>query len=118
MMPAVPVPESAGIRTPIEVKLKPHYRYNPARRLFETAAGKNFKPAGDLPRNTRLVYKVPALAQADPLKLSKAERDLRRFMQVILPEGASAADYVAVVRAWPSVEDAWVAPQFSLPSRF
>ncbi len=48
-------------------------------------------------------------------KLSPSERDLRRYMQVILPDGVSAADYVEIVRAWPSVEEAWVAPEVSLP---
>ncbi len=115
MMPAVPLPQSAGIKTPVEVKLKPKYRYDSSRRVFESDTGERFKPSGDLPKNTRIVYKVPALAEADPARLSKHEKDLRRYMQVILPEGESPADYVETIRAWPSVEDAWVAPEISLP---
>jgi hypothetical protein len=68
--------------------------------VFESDSGKRFKPS-DLPKNTRIVYKVPALAAADPVKLSRYEKDLRRYMQVILPEGASPADYVEIIRAWP-----------------
>lgn len=99
----------------MEVKLKRKYRYDSGRRMFESASGERFKPSGDLPKNTRIVYKVPALAEADPAKLSKHEQDLRRYMQVILPEGVSPAEYVEAIRAWPSVEEAWVAPEISLP---
>jgi hypothetical protein len=99
----------------VELKLKPRYRYDSSRRVFESESGERFKPSVELPKNTRIVYKVPALAEADPAKLSKYERDLRRYMQVILPTGESAADYVDAIRAWPSVEDAWIAPAVSLP---
>jgi hypothetical protein len=115
MMPAVPVPRSAGIRTPVEVKLKPKYRYDSSKRVFESERGERFKPSGDLPKHTRIVPKVPALAQAHPAKLSKYEKELQRYFQVILPEGESPADYVEAIRRWPGVEDAWVAPEVSLP---
>jgi hypothetical protein len=82
MMPAAHLPRSTGIRTPVEVKLKPKYRYDLDKRVFESDSGERFKPSGDLPRNTRIVYKVPALAKADPAGLSKHEKDLRRYMQV------------------------------------
>jgi hypothetical protein len=116
MMPSVPPPQGAKIRVPVEVKLKRTYRYDPTRRVFRSESGKLFAPAADLPKATLIVYKVPSLAAADPAKLSKSERDLRRYVQVILPEGESAADYIDVIRAWPSVEDAWLAPQISLPT--
>jgi hypothetical protein len=116
MMPAVPVPRGAGIKRPVEVKLKPRYRYDASKRVFESDSGKRFKPSGDLPRNTRIVYKVPALAEADAAKLSKHEKELRRYLQVILPDGESPADYVDAIRSWPSVEEAWVAPDVSLPT--
>jgi hypothetical protein len=118
MIPAVQVPRGAGIKTPIEVKLKPRYRYDPARRVFESDSGKVFKPAADLPKKTRIVHKVPALAVADPKTLSRHERDLGRYLQVILPEGKSPADYVETIRSWPGVEAAWVAPEVSLPHAF
>lgn len=117
MMPVVPVPKTAGIKIPVEVKLKRQFKYDPSRRVFESDSGERFQPSGDLPKNTRIVHKVPALATANPAKLSKSEKDLRLFMQVILPAGESAADYVEAIRAWPSVEDAWVGPEASLPNR-
>ena len=113
-MPAAPPPQNDGIKAPVEVKLKPKYRYDSRRRIFESDSGERFKPTG-LPRHTRIVYKVPALAEVDPAKLSRHEKDLRRYMQVILPEGESPADYIEPIRAWPSVEEAWLAPEISLP---
>jgi hypothetical protein len=115
MIPAVPVPRSAWIKVPVEIKLKPQYRYDAGKRVFVSEKGERFRPDGALPKGTRIVYKVPALAEADPRKLSASERDLQRYMQVILPQGEAAADYLEIVRAWPSVEDAWVAPEVSLP---
>ena len=47
--------------------------------------------------------------------LSQAEKELRRYMQVILPQGVSPQDFVEIVRAWPSVEEASVGPDVSLP---
>lgn len=37
-------------------------------------------------------------------------------MQVILPPGVSPRDFVEIVRAWPSVEEASVGPDVSLPN--
>jgi len=116
MMPAVPAPKSAAIRVPVELKLKRNYKYDSRKRVFESGSGTSFDPYRDLPKDTRIVYKVPALAAADEAKLSKPEKDLRRYMQVILPQGVSPQDFVEIVRAWPSVEEASVGPDVSLPS--
>ena len=115
-MPAVRAPRNAAIQGPVEVKLKPRYRYDPGKRVFESASGARFDPGNDLPKKTRIVYNVPAFAGMETAKLSKSERDLQRYMQVILPVGASPQDYVEIIRAWPSVEEAWVAPEVSLPN--
>ena len=84
--------------------------------MFESGSGTSFDPYHDLPKDTRIVYKVPALADADESGLSKPEKELRRYMQVILPPGVSPQDFVEIVRAWPSVEEASVGPDVSLPS--
>ena len=112
MMPAVPLP--GHIRVPLDLKLKRGWRFVPERRVFESDSGEKFAPR--LPRNTRIVYKAPVLARADEATLSKHEKELRRYLQMILPPGESAADYVRIVRAWPGVEEAQVAPDVSLPS--
>jgi hypothetical protein len=113
MMPAVPAPRH--VRVPVDAKLKRGWRYVPARRAFVSGSGQTFAPTG-LPSHTRIVAKVPALAEADPATLSRAEKDLRRYFQVILPPGVPAADYVNLVRAWPPVEESHVAPEVSLPT--
>lgn len=115
MIPAVPLPAGSKVRTPIDLKLKSKWRFDTSRRVFVTDSGQEFAPRGELPKNSRIVYKVPSLVEADEAKLSKYEKDLRRYMQVILPAGESPADYVNVVRAWPCVEEAQVAPEISLP---
>ena len=117
MMPAVPVPKNSGIRSPVEVKLKPNWRYDTSRRTFVSDDGDEFLPGTDVPKGTKLVYKIPGLADIDDKKLSTDEKDLKRYMQVILPAGESPKQYVDIVRSWDSVEDAQVAPEISLPGR-
>jgi hypothetical protein len=116
VIPAVPLPAGSKVRTPIDLKLKPGWQFDTKRRVFVSRAGEEFAPRGELPRNSRIVYKAPKLAEADETRLSKHEKDLRRYMQVILPAGESPADYVDAVRAWPPVAEAAAGPQLSLPS--
>ena len=116
MIPAVPLPAGSKVRTPIDLKLKPGWAFDTKRRVFVSRAGEEFAPRAELPRNSRILHKAPRLAEADETRLSKHEKDLRRYMQVILPAAESPADYVDAVRAWPPVAEAAVGPQFSLPS--
>ena len=115
MIPAVPVPRSAGILRPVELKLKPGWRYDPKRKVFTREDGQEFSPGRTVPKGSRIAAKVPALLRRAPARLSKAERDLQRYVQVILPRTVSAADHVEAVRRWPCVEAAHVAPEVSLP---
>lgn len=117
-IPAVPLPAGGKVRTPIDLKLKAGWRFDTARRIFESDSGEKFSPRGELPKNCRIVYKVPNLASADESELNEHEMDLRRYMQVILPKGESPAAYVDAVRAWPCVAEAHVAPEVSLPYPF
>jgi hypothetical protein len=113
MFPAVPAPDS--VRTPVEARLKPGWRYDASRRKFVSESGETFSPAGELPKRSKIVYKIPALAAARAAGLTSAERDLQRYLQVILPAGESPADHLQAVRSWPSIEEAHVAPQVGLP---
>jgi hypothetical protein len=97
------------------LKLKSNWHFDTKRRTFESDAGETFLPRADLPAGSRIVYKVPNLARAHASKLNEHERDLRRSMQVILPRGESPARYLRAIRAWPSVEEADVGPEVSLP---
>src|SRR5918999_3472639 len=115
MIPAVPVPPDSPIRIPVDLKLAPGWRFLPDRRVFRSDSGEEFVPRSDLPKYTRIVYKAPDLARSDEAQLSEYERELRRYMQVILPKGRSPEDYVRSIRSWPCVEEAHVAPEVSLP---
>jgi hypothetical protein len=115
MIPAVTLPEKSKVRIPVDLKLKPGWKFDPSHRFFESDSGERFTPRGDLPKKSRIVHKVPSLVRADPSKLSKDERDLQRYLQLILPASESPADYVALVRKWPCVAEAHIAPEMSLP---
>ena len=117
-IPAEPLPADSNVRTPIDLKLKAGWTFDAHRRAFESDRGEKFSPRGELPKNSRIVYKTPNLARADESELNEHEKELRRYMQVILPAGESPADYVGAVRAWPCVEEAHAAPQVSLPGQF
>ncbi len=108
------------MRTPIDFTLKPGWRFDVKRQpgIFEFETGEKFSARGDLPKGSKIVYKVPNLARANPSRLNDAERDLRRYMQVILPPGESTNKYLKVIRAWPSVEEAHAGPEVSLPQPF
>ena len=113
MFPAIPPPKGL-IGRPIDYKLKPGWRYDAVKKVFIDAKGSEFAPPA-LGNKSRIVYKVPALAGVTPKGLSKAERDLQRYMQVILPPSRSPEALVKTVKAWPCVEEACVAPEISLP---
>jgi hypothetical protein len=113
--PGVPLPPNTSIRTPVDVKLKSGWRFEPNRRIFRSDTGEEFKPSGDLPTNTKIAYKVPSLANANEAELSGHEMVLRRYMQVILPKGHSPADFVGLIRSWPCVDEAYLSPVISLP---
>jgi len=102
---------------PLDFKLKPEWRYDTRRREFVSASGERYTPRDKLPRNSRIVYKVPILAGAAPSDLNPHERDLQRYMQIILPTGVSPARYLRAVRSWPAVEEAHVGPEVSLPQQ-
>lgn len=115
MIPAVPLPANSRIRRPVDLKLRPGWRFDQDRRIFISEAGERVTPGAELPKRSRVVPTVPSLASADEATLSPAERDLRRYVQVILPPGEPPGRYVDAVRAWPCVEEANVAPEVSLP---
>jgi len=102
---------------PLDFKLKPQWRYDTRRREFMSASGERYAPRGELPKDSRIVYKVPALARAVPSDLNPHEQDLQRYMQIILPTGVSPARYLRAVRSWPAVEEAHVGPEVSLPQQ-
>jgi hypothetical protein len=114
-IPAVPSPKDGSVRTPIDIKLRSNWSYDTTRRTFTSDANETFSARGTVPPGTRIVYKVPSVARADESRLNEHERELRRYMQVILPRSESPVKYLRTIRAWPPVEEAHVAPDVSLP---
>jgi hypothetical protein len=114
-IPAVPLPKDGSVRPSIDFTLKPGWSFDTTRRTFKSERGETVSPLGDLPKGSRIVYKVPSLARKDAKKLDKHERALLRYMQVVLPAGERPERHLRTVGAWPPVEEAHVTPQVSLP---
>lgn len=113
MYPAVPPPRGLVGRS-VDFKLKPGWRYDEAKGIFTNRRGAQFAPP-PLPKKTRIVYKVPSLARSSPDRLSKAEQDLQRYMQVILSPSYTPENCVKTIQSWPCIEKAHPAPEVSLP---
>jgi hypothetical protein len=104
----------AAVRPSLAIRLRPGWRLA-APGEFADAAGARLYVAGDLPAGAELVPTVPALAAADPKRLSAPERELARHVQLILPPGADAATLLPAVTRWAAVEDVQLPPRVSLP---
>ena len=113
MLPAIPPPKKLTGRS-IDLKLKPGWRFDEAKGVFIDRSGVEFATPR-LPKNSRVLYKVPSLARSASRKLSVAERDLQRYMQVILPSPRSTKSVLQAVQSLPGVEEAHLAPAISLP---
>ena len=113
MFPAIPPPKELRGRS-VDFKLKPGWRFDEAKGVFIGPSGAEFA-VPRLPKNSRVIYKVPSLARSASKKLSGAERDLQRYMQVILPSPRSTKSVLQAVQSLPAVEEAHLAPEISLP---
>lgn len=113
MYPAVPPPKGLVARS-VDFKLKPGWRYDEAKGIFVDSRGARFAPP-PLSKKARILYKVPGLARSSPQGLSKPERDLQRYMQVLLPASDAPEQYLKTIQSWPCVDEAHVAPEVSLP---
>ena len=112
MFPSIPPPKEL-VGKSIDCKLKPGWRYDEKRAVFVGPKGEAHQAS--LPKGARIVYKVPNLSSSSRRSLSPAERDLSRYLQVILPTGRGVEKLVPLVQSWPAIEEAHVTPQISLP---
>jgi hypothetical protein len=115
MFPAVPPSDNPTHRTAVELVLAAGWRYNSRRRAFVSDNDELFRPPQELLASGQLVYKVPTLAKQNPQDLSVAERDLQRYMQLILPPAELTATLLEQLQAWPCIEAATPEPKISLP---
>ncbi|MFN0192593.1 MAG: hypothetical protein ACKVP5_11570 [Aestuariivirga sp.] len=113
MEPSVPPPEEL-VGKSIDCKLKPGWSYDEKRGAFVDPKGA-IAPPDALPKGARIVYKVPSLAARPARSLSAAERDLARYLQVILPSAKGQDQLLSAMRSWPAIEGAHATPQMSLP---
>lgn len=105
----------ADIKPYLVVKLKRKWFYDLRRRMFVESSGKKFSPKEDLPKNTRIVYMTPDLAKKPMNSLLKDERDLVRYLQVILPKGINPTKYLPILKRWKCTEEVRFPPEISLP---
>ena len=104
-----------GISPHLEVLLKPGWVYHARKKRFLGEKDRVVAPGDDLPAGAKIVYKVPSLAKAKLESLSDDERDLARYVHVILPKGTDPEAYLAVVQDWICVEEVRLPPRVSLP---
>ncbi len=102
------------VKPSVDVILKSGWRFDSDDRVFVSSDGKRLKP-GKLPRQTKIVNKVPSLASAAEA-LSEDEDLLARSVQVILPEDADIGDAVDAIKNWNAVASVHVPPKLGLPS--
>jgi hypothetical protein len=118
MIPAVRIPADAKIRTPVEIKLKPDWHFDPTVGVFISDRGDRFVPQSDLPKKSQIVHKTPSLAIAARkarARLSSDQKNLLRHLQVILPADQAASQYLEKIRRWPCVAEVSLRPVISLP---
>lgn len=104
-----------GMKPHLVVKLRPGWSYDSKHRLFVTTSGKSFSPRESLPRGTRISYMVPDLAKRALKSLSRDERNLARYLQIIMPKGMDPNDYLDSVGRWDCTEEVSLPPEISLP---
>jgi len=115
MIPAVPVPDNHGIKQVVEVKLRPGWGFNERQSTLVSGSGEQYDPSKDLPAASSIVHKTPILLRKSAQLRSSDENELLRYLQVILPDGSAAAEYLEVIGKWPAVERASLSPNVSLP---
>ncbi len=103
------------VKPHIVVKLKPGWAFDPSRQSFVSQDGDMVKPRRDLPKGSRIVPMAPELSRDPRAALSPAEMELSRYFQVILPIGGDTSAAMDAAGHWPSIAEASMPPDVSLP---
>lgn len=101
-----------GARPFLQVKLKRGWRLDPDGPCFLTARGVRQTIEG-LPPGARVVPQIELPPRG--ARLSAAERELERFVHVLLPRDADPRRVLRRVEKWACVEDVQLPPDVSLP---
>lgn len=116
MQPPVPAPR--GLRRAVVLTLKPGWTFDASTRQFAGPKQESCTPGG-LPPRTRVTPLVSGLAERPARarsRAARAQRDLQRYVHLVLPPGHDPEAYLEAVRAWPCAESAVAAPEISLPA--
>ncbi len=107
------VPPPPGTIAPsIDFRLRKGWIYDAKAREFSGPKGRRVAAEG-LPEGSRIDSKVPSLQGS----ATGPEKRLSQAMQVVLPRGARAEDYLETVKSWPAVEAVSLPPKISLPNK-
>jgi hypothetical protein len=112
-VPSVPPPDD--IRRPLIGKLKKNWLLDVKRHRFVGPQGRDFDPTDELPPESTVDLNVPMLAKRPLSKLSAAEKDLMRYVQIILPKGVEPESQSEKIAKWPCFESVTIAPRYELP---
>lgn len=112
-LPSVPPP--GDIRRPVIGKLKKGWTWDKQAAQFVGPRGKIFDPHDQLPPDTHCGLNVPILAKRRATSLSPAEKDLLRYIQILLPQGVEPEALAESIAQWPCFESAVASPRFELP---
>jgi hypothetical protein len=107
----VPPPPDT-IAPSIDFRLRKGWSYDARACEFAGPKGRRVQAEG-LPEGSRIEFKAPSLQGG----ASAAEASLSRSMQLVLPRGARAEDYLDTVKKWPAVEAVSLPPRISLPNK-
>lgn len=97
------------------VKLRRGWRYDTRTGRLVSISGQHLAPREQLGRDVRVAPMVPHLLDTDPQSLSQDERNLIRYVHLILPKRSDVQRYMKIVRDWPCVEEVQPPPDISLP---
>jgi hypothetical protein len=110
-------PPARAVAPHLVLKLKAGWTFDPERRVFVSQQGRRFVPRVKLPRGSRIIHMVPGLAKAAQKSLSRHERNLARYLQLILPRRTDPAAYIETLRKWDCLAEVRRAPEIDLPSQ-
>lgn len=112
-VPSVPPP--AGIPRPLVLQIRPDWTFLAGTSELLGPQGVRSAPLAELPAGSVVRPAVPDLAECESAALDESERELQRFLHIILPESVSPESWLEAVRRWPGVASVCVAPQCELP---
>ncbi len=99
------------------IRLKKGWYFDEESHYFVSDQGQRIEPKADLPAGSRLEYRVPELIQKSPDIQNKAEEDLLRYFNILLPPGSTPSEWLVIVKKWPCVEELQLTPEVSLPNK-